>query len=391
MTTIPTTSQLYTSFKSALEAEYGTTISIFGKVFIRAIALVYAAKMKLFYLQIGALQKNLFVDTADRVSAGGTLERFGLVMLGRNPFTATQGQYEIQVTGTVGATIPAQTTFKSDDNSQSPGKLFILDTAFTLATTPDTITVRALEAGLDSRLTVANTLTATAPLVAVNSSAVVLSEVTIPLEAEDIEDYRNKTIQAFRLEPQGGAPADYRSWGYDAQGVQQIYPYASSGNPNEVDVYVEATIADSTDGKGTPTSLIMDDVEACIELSPDTTLTMEERSRRPMGVWINIYPIDPIDVDINIPDFVDLTTAKQATILAALTELLAGIRPFIPAADAVTERADVLSTNLIASAVLAALPGSLFSPVELTVNGNPVVSYLFDLGEIPHLNTVTYV
>lgn len=81
---IPTTQELYTSIKSDLETELNINIPVFGKIFLRALAAVQAAKLKLYYLAIASVQKNIFPDTADPESIGGTLERFGIVKLGRN-------------------------------------------------------------------------------------------------------------------------------------------------------------------------------------------------------------------------------------------------------------------------------------------------------------------
>lgn len=389
MTTIPTITQLYNSYVSALETEYGTTIPVFGPVFIRVLAAVNAGKMKLFYYALGLLQKNIFVDTADPASMGGTLERFGIVKLGRLPFAATQAQYEIEVTGSIGAVIPAQTQFKSDDDSLNPGKLYIVDTAFTLATTTDTLTVRALDAGLDSKLEVGDTLTATAPIIQVSQSAEVVSETVAPSAAETTEEYRRKVVIAFRLEAQGGAAADYRQWGLDAQDTRQIYPYAASGQPNEVNVYVEATT--SVDPQGVPTTPILDDVEACIELDPDTTLPLSERGRRPLGVFaVNVLPITPLDVDITFTGSGSITAAQKILIEDALEERLSAIRPFIAGADVLADRDDIISINIIINEALSTVPGAIFTGVTLEVNTVSVSTYTFTSGDIPFLNSVTF-
>lgn len=390
MITIPTTAELYEDIIADLEAEYGESIPSFGKIFLRAIAAVQAAKMKLYYLAIANLQKNIFVDTADPEASGGTLERFGRIKLGRNPFPATAGQYEIEVTGTPGSVINAQTTFKSDDDSTNPGKLFILDTPFTLVTNPDTCNVRALEAGLDSQLDIGDTLSATSPIAGVNKSVEVVSEVVEPLAAEKVEDYRQKAIDAYQLEPQGGAASDYRIWAADAQGVEQTYPYVKSGFPGEIDLFVEATIADSSDGKGTPTSAILDDVDEVIEFDPDTTKPLNERGRRPLGViQVHCLPITPLDVDINVAGFNGITPDILSSITNAIEEFLTGVRPFIAGADDVSNRNDILDTNKIISVILTVRPGSIFGAVTMTVDGSPVSSYQFQNGDIPYLNSVT--
>jgi uncharacterized phage protein gp47/JayE len=388
MITIPTISQLYTGVISDLETAYGVNINPVGKAFLRAVAAVQAARLKLMYLTLGSIQKNVFVDTADR----DILTRWGLVKLNRGPFPATAGVYDITVTGTIGGIIPAGTTFKSNDDSESPGKLFIVDTAFTLATSPDTVSVRALEAGLDSSLAVSDELTATAPISLVDSLAVVSAETTTPLAAEDLEEYRNAIIESFQLEPQGGAGSDYRIWASDAQGVQTVYPYVKSGVSNEINLYVEATIADSTDGKGTPGAGILTDVESVVELDPDTTKPINERGRRPLGVHqIHYLAITPKDIDITITGFVGLTAAIQTAIENAIEEALADIRPFVSSIDPLADKNDIINTFILASVIQAANPGSIYTNLTFDVAGVTLSTYQFTNGDIPYLNSVSYV
>ena len=389
MITIPTLAQLYAANIAALEAEFTITIPVFGKSFLRGLAAVQAAKQKLQYLAIANTQKNIFVDTAESESVGGTLQRFGRVKLNRNPFPATAGQYQCAVSGSISAVIAAETTFKSDDDSTSPGKLFILDNAFTFVATTGNIVLRALEAGTDSKLIVGDTLTATIPIANVNAAATVNSENVAPLAAEDLEVYRDKALAAYRLEPQGGAATDYRLWSYDAQGVQQVYPYAKSGAANEINLYVEATIADSTDGKGTPSQALLDAVEAVVEQDPDTTKPLNERGRRPLGVFeVHYLPVTPKNIDITIASYtgVDITAA----VTAALELALSTKRPFIAGADILADRNDTFDTNNIIAIILNTKPGSVFGAITLTVAGVSVSTYTFTAGNIPYLNSVTF-
>ena len=392
MITIPTLAELYNGIKANLETEFSSNIPAFGKNFLRALAMVQAGKLKLYYLAIGKLQKNIFIDTADPESVGGTLERFGRVKLGRNPFPAAVGQYAVTVTGTVGATIPASSTFKSNDDSLNPGQMFVLDVAYTLVSSSDTITLRALEAGLNSRLLIGDGLTATAPIASVNSAVVVSSQVVEPLAPEATEEYRRKALDAYRLEPNGGSASDYRLWGRDAQGVREIYPYAKTGAPNEINIFVEANPADSTDGIGTPSPTMLAEVEEVIELDPDTTKPILERGRRPMGVFdVHYLPITVKEVDIVINDFVGITPAIQAQILNALTARVNSIRPFIAGADILEAKNDILDKNLIISTILTVRPGSTFGDIDLTVGGAPVNTWTFINGDIPYLTSVSYV
>lgn len=385
MTTIPTIQQLYSAILADLEAEFNISIPLFGKNFLRALAAVQAAKLKLFYLALGSVQKNIFVDTADAEASGGTLERFGRVKLNRNPFAAVAGQYVVTVTGTIGATIPAQTTFKSDDNSTSPGYMFVLDAAYTLTATTGNITLRALTAGTVSQLVATDGLTATAPIAGVNSSADVSSISVNPVEAETLEEYRAKALAAYRSEPAGGAATDFRLWAADATGVRQTYPYATSGQSAVVDLYVEGNTAN-----GVPAAGVLTAVEAVIELDPDTTKPLSERGRRPLGVFqVNYLAVTPLDVDIVLNNFVG-SAEQQTNIEQAIEDALANIRPFVSGADVLADKNDILSTTRLAFIILSAEPDVSFSSIDLEVNSVAVSTYTFLLGNIPFLNSVTF-
>lgn len=379
MTTIPTINELYLGIKADIEAKYEGNIPSFGKNFLRALAMTQAGKLKIFYLGIAFIQKNLAPDTADLERNGGMLERFGRIKLGRNPDPARAGQYSLEVTGQTGATIPAQTTFKSNDDALSAGMLYVLDTEKILAGPTDSIIVRALVSGEGSRLEVGDQLTATQPIANVDRVTEVLAEVVEPLAAEDIEEYRDQVILANRTEPQGGSSVDYKLWGR-IQGIENIYDYATSGQANEIDLFIEATVIDSTDGKGTPSAGLITAVQTAVEL------------KRPLGVFeINYYPIAVQEVDIEITDFVGIDADIETLIFDAIELMISQIRPFIAGADVSTERNDVLDVNRIISKILETRPGSQFGAVELTVDGIVVSTYQFDQGEIPHLDTITYV
>lgn len=385
MIVIPTIQQLYSGYKTEIESNLGIQIPPIGKSFIRALCGVLAAKDKLIYLCVASVQKNIFVDTADPEALGGTLERFGRVKLGRNPMPAQAGIYNVTVTGTSGGTIPASTTFKSNDDSLSPGKLFVLDNAFALSGVTETISLRALDAGTDSILSIGDKLTATAPIPLVDAIATVLLETGTPLPAQTIEDYRKEVIDSYRLETQGGSASDYRLWSKDAVGIKQVYPYAKSGAPNEVNVFVEATI-----NNGVPTTGILTDVAAVIDQNPKIGLQDYERGRRPVGIFaVNVLPVTLREVVISFTGFVDFAT-YQTALQSALTTEIAKIRPFVAGSDVLADRNDTLSVGRINSIIFGVVPNAQLSTVNLSIDGsNITVPFQFIQGNIPHLNTIT--
>lgn len=384
MSPVPTISQLYNAILNDLQSQFGSGIPLFGKNYSRASAMVQAARLKLYYLVLGNVQKNIFVDTADPEAAGGTLERWGRIKLNRNPFPAVAAQYQVVVTGSVGAIIKSSQTFKSNDDSTSPGMLFVLDNNHTLISSTDAIVVRALTAGLASKLSNGDKLTATSPIANVNSSVTVNSENVPPLAAETIEQYRAVALQSFRLTPTGGSASDYRIWASEAQGVQQTYIYSVSGFPNQINLYVEAILIDSTDGKGTPTQAILDAVKADVDADPATGL-----GRRPLQAIVNYLPVTIKQIDISVAGS-SFTADQKTAITAAMTEYLATVRPFVAGADVLANKNDVFSTNNIASVILNTVPGSVFGTITLNVNSSPVASFQFLNGNIPWLSSVTF-
>ena len=387
MANIPTLSELKNSIISDIESKFGVTLPTFGKNFLRTFAGVQAGALRLYYLLSAKTQKNIFADTADSEAFGGTLERFGRVKIGRNPFPATAGEYEVTVTGSIGAVIAENTTFKANDNSASAGSLYVLDSAFTMIATSATITLRSLNAGLDFRLETGNELTVTAPIALLDDIATVTSEPVAPQSAEDLEDYRRKVLDAYRLEPQGGAGADYRIWASDVQSVEQSFPYAATGVNNEINLYIESTVADSTDGKGTPSAGTLTDVETAIE-SP----TVDRPSRKPLGVHaVNYLPVTIKEIDIQITGFTGITAEIETSIFEAVKLELSTIRPFVASIDIVANKNDIFDTNKIISLILESNPGSVFGAIDLQVDAVSVSTYQFMNGDIPFLNSITYV
>lgn len=391
MIPIPTITQLAASLKSSIETQLQNTVPATGKSFLRGLINTLSGALKLLYLVLAFVQRNVWPDTADPESKGGTLERFGRVKLGRNPFKPRAANYQLTVTGSIGATIPASTQFKSNDDALSPGIIYILDEPYTLSATSDSIIVRALTAGIEGKLNNVDKLTATAPIALVDSIATVSGVIIEPLAGETTEEYRISILKSFRLEAQGGSDADYRIWALDAQGIKEVYPYARSGYTGEVNLYAEATVANSIDGMGTPSALLLSELEDVVNFNPDTSLALNERGRRPTQVIVNYLPITPRLVDIIITGAVAFTAAEKSLIQAALVAAINNIRPFVAGADVLADKNDFIDINQVIGVIVSQKPGAVFTSVTIKVDTVIFASYIFTAGDIPFPNSVTYV
>lgn len=371
----PTFNNLFNSILTDLRNRLGIT-SIVGKVVLNAFAAVQAAKLKIFYLSINRVEKNIFIDTADEE----TILRYGLVKLERLPLPAIAGEYIIEVTGVIGGIIPSGTTFKSLDSSSNPDVILQYDDTFVFTGTTGNIQIRALELGTDFVLQASDPLQLTAPIANVDSFSEVLSVAVTPVEEEDIEEYRQTVIESYRTEPQGGARVDYRLWTNDVAGVRTVYPYVKSGESGVIDLYIEALPENSTDDHGTPSASLIQDIEDAIE--PD---------KRPMGTFqINYLSITPIAVDVEITNLSDSSylTAIESAILAFLFD----IRPFIDGADNINERNDKLFESDIYTIVRNVIGVTeSFDSLEMFVDSSSVDVYTFENGDIPYINNVTAV
>ena len=376
---IPTLVQLESDIRSDLEQAFGID-NIEDKRYLNAIAAVQAAKIKQLYISIAKVQKNLFPDTADSELSGGTLERAGRIKIERNPFPATQGVYDITVTGVIGGVVSRGLTFRTSNNF-----IYQVLADVTLASTTAIVSVISLTAGRESLLTSGQELIATSPIVNVENEAIVSAVTTEPQDAESLDQYRAFVLQAYRTEPQGGSAADYRIWVSDAQGVTRIYPYVGS-QAGIINIYVEADTADKI-----PSQSVLDDVLAVINFDPDTTKPLNERGRRPLSAWvINILPVVTLEVDINITNLSDDSAPVLAAIKSNIETYLETIRPFVAGADDPNLVRDTLRRSELTRIVLQSITSSnLFDDITLTVNNNVVDSFRFLNQNIPLINEVT--
>ena len=377
----PKLKELQDSLLSAFETRFGTINRGLKSVF-RTISQILAGEIWLVYLYGGSIQKNVFADLADSEVNGGTLERFGRAKLGRDPFPASQGLYLVDVTGVVGGVIRAGVVYKAAN-----GYNYSNEAAYTLTAPAGQITLRALTPGLDAKLNVLDTLNCTEPILNVDGKVTVNQEIETPLNAENIEDYRSKILQAFRTESQGGASGDYRLWAADAQGVEEVYPFV--GAPGVINLYVEATEADSTDGYGTPSNSILTEVESVVKLDPDTSKDYNDRGRLPLGVFdLNCLPVTPIAVGLTVSGYNGNLTEAQTLINVALKDYLKTIRPYVAGADEIDS--STLSEQRLIGIVSDALPIEYnFTTLSMSVGGTPQGIYMFTNSEIPRVGTIT--
>lgn len=390
MRNIPTTTELYNNIVSDLKSRLGLTDDDLKKNF-DAMSAVLAAQFKLLYLFLGDIQNNIFPDTADTLENGGTLERIGNIQLNRNPNPPTVGVFVVSVNGVAGSIIRSGLSFKSNDTSRNPGQTYLTDVSTTLTGSNDVITIRSVGGGVEFDLDINDQLTITEPVIGVEQTVTITAVTQQPRAAESIELYRRRIIDAIQLEPQGGSRTDYRLWAANAQGVRRIYPYVSDLNAGTVNIFVEATAIDSTDGFGTPSAALLQDVRDVIEFDPDTSRPVNERGRRPLQATINTLPIILNVVDVVITGLNEDTQTIRTAIQNNIISFLSDIRPYIAGADLLRNRNDVLFLARLQSVITDALDsGNFFVSVTMLVDDNDTIQSSFSGGNIPRLRNLTF-
>lgn len=391
MKPIPTIKEINANISADLRSKLNLATDYLKKI-LDAFALVLSAQLYLAYLYLSDIQDNIFPDKATSEAQGGTLERQGRIYMNRNPFPDSIGVFKIAVTGVAGSILRANLTFKSNEDALNQGQVYVLDTQYVMTGVSGIIEIRSIGAGVDFNLNIGDSLTITEPVIGVNKTVTVTVIVEQPKAGETTELYRQSILNAIQLEPQGGSKSDYRQWSSDAQGVRLVYPYVRDVNAGIVDVFVEATLADSTDLKGTPTATILTDVQEVIEQDPDITKPINERGRRPIQANVQVSSITLVPVDVTVTGLNDNSLAVRTAIESSIVDFLYEVRPFISGADLRRNKNDILYSGKVQSVVTdALLNGNYFNVLSLYVNGTVQVSYEFTLGHIPYLRNLTFV
>ena len=214
------------------------------------------------------------------------------------------------------------------------------------------------------------------PLSNVQRDAVVSDIVVTGANAETVEAYRQRVVDRWQKLPQGGAYADYELWGEEVAGIINIYPY--TGNPGEVDVYVEATVESSGDPDGIPTSAQLTAVADSIEKDVDGLA-----SRRPAGAFVNTLAITRTSFDVSVQNLVvDNQAQIETEIQSAIENFFLDVEPFIDGLSILPRRDRITRSALIGLVddIVNASNGT-FTTVTFEETSNPGNLETYTLGE----------
>lgn len=393
MKQIPTIKEIFERFSDKIKSELDIPSNEDLKENLSALGMVISAELKLLYLYLQDIQRNVYPQTADYSEYGGQLNRLGAIYLNRPPHPATKGTYIISadVLPNSSGTIPLGTTFKTEDGNDS---VYVVESEINWIVGETTLSfpVTSFGVGSSNRLLIGDLLYLTSPLSGIDSPFIVSSETQSPVNEESEEDYRRAIINAIQLEPQGGARADYVLWAQDSAGVRKVYPYIRNGDITILDIFVEAYKDDSVDGRGTPSAQLINQTEQVLITDPDTSAYLYERGRKPIQTNLSLKPVVLVPVDIVISGLFKETSQEWASISDFLTNYLYEIRPFLAGAQLIRDKNDILNSARVSNEVVKAISSdNYFTELKVFVNFQEISNYIFDNGNIPYLNSVSYV
>lgn len=395
----PTTKELSDNIIAQLEATLNQAIPLLPRAFNRVLAKALAAVFILLYKYGGSIFLNIFVQSAsakDTTIFGviiNPLTFWGRLIGVGDPVAATNAELLIDITvETQVGSLPSGAQLVSTDN----GVTYITIGAVLLDAPTVQATIRAVSdqaggggEGVIGNLTAGNTSVSFAnPLANVARNVLVDSQVVTGANAESTEAYRQRIIDRFQKEPQGGALADYEIWGEEVAGIVRIYPYTSDC-PGQVDVFVEATVASSGSPDGIPTAAQLQAVLDSIELDKAGLAT-----RRPANALVNTFPIIRVPFDVrvlgvSVPN--DLAQV-QADITTAVEEYFLDREPFIVGLT-VPPRRDQVTQSGVAGVVedIVSAAGGIFTSLILTQNTITVVVFSLGIGEKAKASSVAFI
>lgn len=391
----PTTAELNSTIVAQLEVAFAANISFLPRSFCRTLAKIVAGATIILYKYAGFIFLQMFVQwaSAKTTTINGKkvvpLVEWGRLVGAGDPVEATRwkGEVDVTVLEQVGS-LAAQTQLVN----VSTGVTYLTLSEVLLDASVVTVPLRAsgdqdLNGGRGTigNLDVGNVISFVNPVPEVVSDVVVSATTEQGADAEAVEVYRQRVIDRFRAQPQGGALIDYKFWGEEVAGIINVYPYR--GDPGEVDVYSEATPESSGNEDGIPTAAQLEAVKDNIELDSGGLA-----SRRPVNAFVNSLPISRTPFDVAVSSLqVENEDDVKSQIGLALDQYFLSREPFI-AGVSLGRRKDRITRSAVAGAVQDVVNANdgVFSGISLDSPGGVTEVYSLQEGEKAKTGNVTY-
>lgn len=381
----------------SFEHEFNTQLRILPKSFIKILCKVFAGIFIIVYKLVGWYFLQMFPETADwkEVTILGVrlrpLVKLGVLFGVGEPLAGVQwrGIITIDVL-TQESVLYSGTQLKSNVT----GKLYIVEETKTLLQQKETVSVVCTEIGTAGNLEQNDTLNFVNPYGFIKTEAIVSDVARVGLDNELESSYRNRVINRFRLQPQGGALADYRIWASEVPGVLNVYPYNDKEQPGGVLLYVSGisdVYADRIPDKG----LLKKVGEVCT-YDPETG----KATRKPLtamldpkndGSYSNVKPVSVAVFDVVITGVSGIIPADFAQVVKpALQNYFLERDLYIRGLSDDNNRTNVVSKNHVITVInqIAVSIKAIFETAEIRKDGKVAPLYTLDNGELARLGAL---
>lgn len=381
----------------SFEHEFNTQLRILPKSFIKILCKVFAGVFIVVYKLVGWYFLQMFPETADweEITILGVrlrpLVKLGVLFGVGEPLAGVQWQGIITIDVlTQGSVLYSGTQLKSSVT----GKLYIVEETKTLLQQKETVSVVCTEIGTAGNLEQNDTLNFVNPYGFIKTEAIVSDVARVGLDNELESSYRNRVINRFRLQPQGGALADYRIWSSEVPGVLNVYPYNDKEQPGGVLLYVSGisdVYADRIPDKG----LLKKVGEACT-YDPETG----KATRKPLtamldpkndGSYSNVKPVSVAVFDVVITGVSGMVPADFAQVVKpALQNYFLDRDLYIRGLSDDNNRTNVVSKNHVITVInqIAVSVKAIFEIAEIRKDGKVAPLYTLDNGELARLGAL---
>lgn len=377
--------------------KFNTQLRILPKSFIKILCKVFAGVFIVVYKLVGWYFLQMFPETADwkEVTILGVrlrpLVKLGVLFGVGEPLAGVQwrGIITIDVL-TQGSVLYSGTQLKSNVT----GKLYIVEETKTLLQQKETVSVVCTEIGTAGNLEQNDTLNFVNPYGFIKTEAVVSDVARVGLDNELESSYRNRVINRFRLQPQGGALADYRIWASEVPGVLNVYPYNDKEQPGGVLLYVSG-ISDVYVDRVPDKGLLKKVGEACT-YDPQTG----RATRKPLtamldpknnGSYSNVKPITVAAFDVVITGVSGIAPADFAQVVKpSLQNYFLDRDLYIRGLSDDNNRTNVVSKNHVITVInqIAVSVKAIFETAEIRKDGKVAPLYTLDNGELARLGAL---
>jgi hypothetical protein len=383
---------------NGLQQQWNNRLRILPKSFVKVLATVLAAVFIVVYKQIGWLFLQISPETAywNEVTILGArvrpLVKWGVLIGMGEPNLGRQWHGEMTVyVNQINSVLISGTQLKSDIT----GKIYLVDETKTFENEIETVKISCAEIGKAGSLIHGDVLNFVSPLGFVKKEAKVSAVFQDAMDAEIESEYRFRVNNRWKMQPQGGALADYRIWALEVAGVLNVYPYTDPDNGGGILLFVSGNPSVYPDRIPT-TSLLIQVGEACTYDSNRGG----KAYRKPLGAIIdpdrdktysNIFPVSVIFFDIYIFGLKNVLPQDFADVVKSpIKNYFLGREPYIRGLSDDSNKTNIVSKNNIFSIVdqIAVSVKAEFDSVIMYRNENIVPVYYLEMGELSDLRNL---